>query len=138
MTGINLDQLLSEKILVIYDDTCGFCNHSVRFILDQEPTDDIRFIAQDSDLGISIREQLLIPAEIDSIIVITTDGYLIKTQAIFHILTRVRSRWRLLSKLRILPTSIADLFYEIIASNRHRLSESNCRVLTQEEQRYFI
>lgn len=138
MNDINLDQLLSEKILVIYDGTCGFCNNSVRFILDQEPNDDIRFIAQDSDLAVSLRKQLHIADHIDSIIVITDGKYFIKTEAIFNVLTNVKSQWRHLNKLRIFPTVIADLFYDAIASNRYRLSGNSCRVLTHEEKRYFI
>lgn len=138
MTESELQRVLTEKLIVIYDGGCGFCNSSVRFILDQRPRDVIRFISQESDLGKKLIQKHTEIDGLNSIVVLDNLQYFTKSTAVFKILFQVRSTWRHLSLLQYIPTSICDFFYDLIAKNRHRFKEKQCQINSPEERAYFI
>ena len=89
MNKRDLFDLMKNHVIVIYDGSCGFCNSSIRFILKQNPSQKLRFVAFQSDTGTLIRQELNINEEIDSIIVVDNHKYFTKSKAIFRILDHV-------------------------------------------------
>lgn len=134
----NINNSENEKVIVIYDGSCGFCNNSVRFILDLKPSDDLRFVSAQSDLGLSLRQDMNIKEEVDSIITLSKGRYFIKSEAIFELLTKVQSPWKHLRVLKFIPARIRDLVYDFISKNRDRIQESTCAPLRPEDQKYFL
>ena len=41
-------QDIQEYTIVMYDGSCGFCNESIQFILDNKPSETLRFVSQQS------------------------------------------------------------------------------------------
>ena len=138
MTDKILNQMLQDHVVVIYDGVCGFCNSSIQFILRQRPTKNLRFISFQSDLGARIRTKLSIDEDLDSIIVVENNSYFKKSKAIFSILNHIQSSWRHLKYFRFIPSAISDFVYDIIATNRYRVKENTCQLLTVEERELFI
>jgi len=108
---------------VFYDGTCGLCHRSVRFLLVRDRLGLFRFAPLD---GRTFREW--VPAGsradlTDSFIVATADGRLLMRAAgVRHVLGRLGGPWRWLAGAsRILPTSVADRLYEVVAARRYRL-----------------
>lgn len=138
MKNKDLNQLLDDHIVVIYDGECGFCDSSVQFILQQKPNDKLRFVSFQSETGENIRRQLNITDDLDSIIIVEHRKHYKKSQAIFRILNYIQSPWRALRLFRYIPTGISNFFYDIIAKHRYRIKNNTCRLLTAEERKLFI
>ncbi|MEM9545483.1 MAG: DCC1-like thiol-disulfide oxidoreductase family protein [Bacteroidota bacterium] len=131
-------ELLKNHLIVIYDGACGFCNSSIRFILKQNPSKNLKFVAYQSELGTQIRQTLKINEGMESIIVVDKDSYSIKSNAIFRIMDHVNSKWKHLRYFRIIPSFISDFIYSIIANNRYRIQKNECPIPTAEERSFFI
>jgi len=138
MKNKEIDQLLNDHVIVIYDGVCGFCDTSIQFILKQKPTDKLRFVSFQSDLGKEIRTQLNINDDLDSIIFVEGDHYYKKSKAIFKIFGHVQSNWRHMKYLRFIPSPISDFVYSIIAKYRYRIQQNSCSILSIEERKLFI
>ena len=133
-----INELLNKHLIVIYDGECGFCNSSIRFILKQNPSKKLRFVAFQSELGAQIRQAFEISEGMESIIAVNKNGYSTKSKAIFQILNHVNSNWKYLKFLRFVPSLISDFVYTLIANNRYRIQKNECPIPTAEERSFFI
>ncbi|MEM6685341.1 MAG: DUF393 domain-containing protein [Bacteroidota bacterium] len=46
-----LEALIAQHTIIIYDGVCGFCDASVQFILDRNPSPSLRFVSFQSETG---------------------------------------------------------------------------------------
>ena len=130
--------LIEGNVIVIYDGMCGFCDSSIQFILENGPSDRLRFVSFQSDMGQKIIANFNVKATLDSIIVIEDNKYYKKSRAIFKILKYVNSSLSYLKYFNFIPSKISDFCYDIIAKNRYKLMAQKCRLLTEEERGFFI
>jgi predicted DCC family thiol-disulfide oxidoreductase YuxK len=111
--------------LVLYDGVCGLCNRSVGVILRRDQAKRFRFASIQSELGRRILARHGHGEDVlDSLIVIVDDGersgrLLRKSDAVLYIASRVGGLWRLSRVFRILPVSVLDRLYGMIARNRY-------------------
>jgi predicted DCC family thiol-disulfide oxidoreductase YuxK len=108
---------------VLYDSECALCNSQVRFIRKHDRRESFRFVALQSDEGMSIlRDAGLPPDELDTVVYAKEGKHLVRSSAVLGIAGDLGGAWRLLQALRIVPVSVRDLFYRLVARNRHRLA----------------
>lgn len=140
MNNTELDNLLQNNILIIYDGICGFCNKTIQIILNNRPSEKLKFVSFQSELGKQIIKTLDILENMDSIIVIENSTIFIKSTAIFTLLKYIESPFKNLYYFNFLPSFITDFVYAIIARNRYFLmgKTNQCRILTKEEKSFFI
>lgn len=138
MLDKKLNKLIQENVIVIYDGMCGFCDSSIQFILDNKPSEKLRFVAFQSDIGQSLVKNLKIEATLDSIIIIENKKYFKKSKAFFKILKYVNSPFGYLKYLNFIPSKITDFGYDSIAKYRYKLMVQKCRILTEKEKAYFL
>lgn len=138
MLDKKLEKLIKENIIVIYDGMCGFCDSSIQFILDNEPSEKLRFVAFQSEIGQLLVAKFKMETTLDSIILIENQKYFKKSKAIFRILKYVNSRLSYLQYLNLLPTKLIDFGYDIIAKYRYKLVAQKCRLLSEKERGYFL
>src|SRR3954466_1510621 len=50
-TQLPATQTTTDKTVILFDGVCNFCNASVNFLIDRDPTDRFRFAAQQSEVG---------------------------------------------------------------------------------------
>ncbi len=131
-------ELLNKYVLVFYDGTCGFCNQSILFLLSKKPSNQLRFIAQQSDIGVQIRKQFQINEQLDSIFLIENQTVFTKASGFLKILSHVNSKWYYASYLKYVPSCISNSIYDLIAKYRHRFLSKSCRLLSSEEREFFI
>lgn len=128
----------NNKPIFLFDGICQFCNFGVHFCIDHDPNFHLRYASLQSIIGKSI----LIsynknPNDISSLIVVTSNTIYNKSDAVLYIIEllddipkpiRIISRWCHM----IIPKSIRDSIYNIIAKNRHNigiiLSDDTCRI----------
>lgn len=133
-----LQKLITTKKLILYDGDCRFCNRAVRFILDNKPSDTLRFVAHQSDLASQLRKQYQVVDGSESMILISNGGYTSKSAAAFGILGELQSMWRHFRFLRFIPVAITDFFYDLVANNRYRIKAVECELPSSEEKKYFL
>lgn len=118
--GIHLIPSMSKEI-ILYDDKCRLCINLKSSIERKGGKDSFQFVAIDSRVGVDYMKSLsLTKKEQNSLILIDEENnYSTKTNAVISIIKRLRKYRILYFVLRILPLSIRDLGYDIIARIRH-------------------
>jgi predicted DCC family thiol-disulfide oxidoreductase YuxK len=115
--------------LVLYDGDCGFCQRSVRWVLDADRAGSFHFAPLQGPTAAELRRRHPdIPTDLDSIIYVDRSGgterVAWRSEAILRICAELGGWWRAVSWLRWLPRGLRDLGYRAFARNRHRLAGS--------------
>lgn len=132
------NQLLKNNTIVMYDGTCGFCNEYIQFILDRNPSKQLKFVSSQSEAGQQLIDTFNVKEYTTSIIVVENDQYYKKSTAIFKIMKQLRTPWKYVSYLQTIPTFISDFVYSILSKYRYKLARQHCRLITKEEQHFFL
>ena len=138
---MEIDNLPKDKKIVLFDGVCNYCNDKINFIIKNDKHDVFRFVALQSETGQKIINYLGIDSSIDSIILYEPGyAYFIKSEAVFRIIKHLSSSVRLLLFFNFIPTSIKNIFYDIIAKNRYNWygKKESCMMPTEEVKRKFI
>lgn len=140
MNKTELNSLLNNHVVVIYDGICGFCNAFIQFILDRKPSKKLKFVSFQSELGMQIVEAYQLSNDLSTIIVIENTKLFLKSRGFFVILKYIESNYKALHYFKIIPRIITDFFYDIIAKNRYLLmgKVEQCRLLSKKERAYFL
>ena len=138
---MDIDSLPKDKKIVLFDGICNYCNDKINFIIKKDKQDTFRFVALQSETGQKIIKYLGIDASIDSIVLYEPGyAYYIKSEAVFRIIKHLSSSVRLLLCFNFIPTSIKNVFYDLIAKNRYNWygKKESCMMPTEELKRKFI
>jgi predicted DCC family thiol-disulfide oxidoreductase YuxK len=138
---MEINQLPQDKKIILFDGVCNYCNDKVNFIIKNDTNDVFRFVAIQSETGQKIITYLGIEKTIDSIILYEPGyAYFIKSEAVFRIINHLSSSVKLLLLLNFIPTSIKNIFYDIIAKNRYKWYGKNeqCMLPSEEVVSKFI
>jgi predicted DCC family thiol-disulfide oxidoreductase YuxK len=137
-----LDKLPKHKKIILFDGVCNLCNSSINYVIDKDQKDEFRFLALQSDLGKELQNYLGITSKtLDSIILyIPNEAYYIKSTAALKIISSFSGLWKLFSVFSVIPTSIRDIIYDIVARNRYKWygKRNQCRIPTPELKSKFL
>jgi predicted DCC family thiol-disulfide oxidoreductase YuxK len=131
----------SNKIYILFDGVCNLCNGAVQFIIRRDTAYHFLFASLQSDFG---RSQLikfgLDPGSLHSIVVVEEGQIYQRSEAILKIGKRMNGSWWWLWIVRILPTYLADGFYNLIAGNRYKIfgKRKNCMIPSPHTKARFI
>jgi predicted DCC family thiol-disulfide oxidoreductase YuxK len=114
--------------ILLYDGVCGLCNRLVQFILRRDRDAVFHFASLQSDFAAGIvTRHAANPSDLDTFYVVLSDNHeqeflLSRSDAAVYVLKRLSPFWRILGFfLGILPRSLRDWAYQVIARNRYRL-----------------
>jgi len=111
--------------VLLYDGLCGFCNGTVRFILERDKTRTMQFAALQGAYSTEIFKRHPSIQGIDSIVLVVNDGereqLAIRSDAIFEIASYLGGVWRLARIARLVPRGFRDWMYDAFAKRRYRL-----------------
>ena len=108
--------------IVLYDGVCGLCDRSVQIILRNDRRGRFRFAALQSDAGRALLDRFGLPPQaLDSIVLVDGDRVWRKSRAALRIARGMDAPWPLLWPLAIVPSRMADVFYDLVAKNRYRI-----------------
>ena len=127
--------------IVLFDGVCNFCNASVNFILDHEPSGRIRFASLQSESGRALlREHGLPDGFSTSLVLIERGRALTESAGALAIAAHLRHPWSGLRFLRIVPAFARDAVYRFVAKHRYRWFGRTevCRVPTAKERARFL
>ena len=138
---MEIENLPKDKKIVLFDGVCNYCNDKINFIIKNDKYDVFRFVALQSEIGQKIIKYLGIDISVDSIILYEPGyAYFIKSEAVFRIIKHLSSSVRLLLFFNFIPTSIKNIFYDLIPKNRYNWygKKESCMIPTEEVKRKFI
>jgi predicted DCC family thiol-disulfide oxidoreductase YuxK len=154
--GVSDFENIGDRLLVIYDGHCGFCNRSVRWFLRRDSSDRLRFVPSESPKvaaflarhAITESENGLGSATIapSTILVVShpegpAERVLIRSEAAIAMLHELPQPWpAVASVLRWIPRPLSDLGYRLVARYRYRIWGyfDSCPIPTAEERAHFL
>lgn len=127
--------------IVLYDGDCGLCATSVKWILDHERSDELRFAPLQGPTAALLRHSHpRIPAAIDSVVYVGAGRAYLRSQAVLHLAQHLRAPWRWAHALRWLPGIVLDLPYRLVAALRLRIwgRADACQLATPAQRARFL
>jgi predicted DCC family thiol-disulfide oxidoreductase YuxK len=115
-----MDDWHSNPVLVV-DSDCALCNWAVRFIMKHERKPELLFSANNSMYSKDIfLSNSIKGTENESVVLIYENKFYLRSEAVFRVLAVLKPPFSWLRVFGILPRSITDFFYGIVATNRKR------------------
>ena len=131
----------SDSKIILFDGVCNFCNYWVNFIIDHDKQNIFKFAALQSEKGKELLDKFELPKDdFDSFILISQNKVYKKTSAAFEIAKQLNGWPKILIPFGILPHSLTDLIYDLVAKNRYKFfgKKDACRIPTKEEKSKFL
>jgi predicted DCC family thiol-disulfide oxidoreductase YuxK len=131
----------NEKVILLFDGICNFCNSAVNFILPRDKQDRFRFAALQSLAAKPyISKYGLDPQRIDSVVLIENGTAYYRSDAALRCLKNMGGVWVLLYFLVIVPAFIRDPVYNWIAKNRYKWfgKKETCRLPEEPWKNKFL
>lgn len=119
-----------KRPIILFDGVCNMCNGAVNLALDWDPSAKLRFSALQSNVGRALLQANGREADdISSIVLVTSDGAYIKSDAILRITEELTPSWlpvplakpAAIAGRTLLPKFIRDLIYDGVADNRYSI-----------------
>ena len=140
---------LGDRLLVIYDGQCGFCNRTVRWFLRRDHHDRLRFAPSDSPKVLEImgrHSAQVSELSPTTILVIRAPGLsseqvLVRSDAAIALLAALPGPWPTIAEVfQWIPRPLRDLGYRIIAHWRYRIwgRFDTCPIPTPQERAHFL
>lgn len=127
--------------IVIFDGVCNLCVRSVKFIINHEADQSVRFTPLQSPAGARLlREFGFDPEDAKSFVLVADGKPYVRSDAAIRVARHLRGGWRLVGAIKIIPRPIRNWTYDVIARNRYRWfgrSEA-CMVPTPELLSRFV
>ena len=110
-----------DRPIVIFDGVCVFCSAFARFILRADKRRRFRFMAAQTPLGVALYKHYgLDPVNYETNILLADGQAWFKSEASIRVFELLGFPWSLASTGRLVPLSLRDRLYNIVARNRLR------------------
>jgi predicted DCC family thiol-disulfide oxidoreductase YuxK len=129
----------TREHIIFFDGVCGLCNGFVDFVMATDKKKEFKF----SPLQSEFAQKNLPPemtANLDSVVYLHDGKTFRKSQAVIRILEDMGGIWSLAKLGKILPESLLNSAYDLVAQNRYKVfgKKETCRLPTPEERARFI
>jgi predicted DCC family thiol-disulfide oxidoreductase YuxK len=131
----------TDSKIILFDGVCNFCNYWVNFIIDRDKQNVFKFAALQSEKGEELLDKFNLPkGDFDSFILIVDNKVFKKSSAAFEIAKHLNGWPKILIPFSILPHTLNDLIYVLVAKNRYKFfgKKDTCRIPTKEEKSKFL
>lgn len=129
-----------DKTVVYFDGVCGFCNHTVDFLLKRDPEGKLLFAPLQGETAratLSERDR----ETLDSLVVRQHGAVYRRSAAVVRVLWELPLRWKIAGwGLWIVPKPLRDLGYRLVAKVRYRIfgKRETCRLPQPGEVERFL
>lgn len=126
--------------IVLFDGTCNVCNTSVLFIIKRDPDAQFHFASLQSQVGQSLLKESNVAPDLDTMVFLDDEKIYTASSAILNICKYLPAYWKVFYGLIIVPKALRDIFYRLIAKNRHLfLKDKNaCLMPTVDVTKRFL
>ena len=107
-------------MVLYFDGICNLCSWAVQFILKRDHKDQFYFSSLQSRYAQNQLDKHGIQSlESSSVILQSGEQLYFKSEAVFKVLSQLGGLWKLLLIFQILPSSLTDSVYDLVAKNRY-------------------
>lgn len=106
-----------NKSVVFFDGNCGLCDRSVQFLIRNDAFNRFLYCPLQSPYAEKLIGNHQLP---DSVLLYKNNQLYYESAAVFEILKDLKFYWRLLLIFQLLPSTITNYFYRLIAANRKK------------------
>jgi predicted DCC family thiol-disulfide oxidoreductase YuxK len=127
--------------LILFDGVCNFCASSVRFIIRHDKHAIFKFVSIQSQLGKDIYKSYEFDLDdMQTFLVLTNGQAFLRSDAAIEITRRFGGIWKIFLVFKIVPRSLRDWFYSILARNRYRWfgRRDSCLIPTEDIKQRFL
>jgi len=126
--------------IVFFDGVCNLCNLSIQYIIRNDPTDIFYFAPLQSEIAKKLIPHHLLGKEYESVILYENGIIYTKSTAALRIAKKLKSFNKLLWAFMLVPRSIRDFVYNIIARNRYKWfgKKNECMIPSPELREKFL
>jgi predicted DCC family thiol-disulfide oxidoreductase YuxK len=126
--------------IVLFDGECHFCDSSVQFIIKHDPTELFYFAPLKSEMGKELLLKYDVSPEINSIVLIEHEKAYVKSTAALRICRQLRGIWKCFYAFTLVPISVRDFAYDLIAKNRYKWfgKKESCKLPSPNIRKRFL
>lgn len=108
-----------DRPILIFDGECALCSRSVRFVLKHDARKRFRFLPAQTPLGAALYTHYgKRSGDYETVMLIENGVALYKSGAAIRIAALLGLPWSLSNAARIIPSTLRDWLYDIVARNR--------------------
>jgi len=128
-----------QRPILFFDGICGLCNGFIDFLLQEERAPVYQFSPLQGDAAGHYLDEAH-RSQLDSLALWEDHTVLRKSSAALKCLVDIGGIWGLFRIFYLIPTSVRDRVYDVIASNRYQMfgKRGTCRFPTPEEKARFL
>ncbi len=133
--------LSQERPILYYDGVCHLCNYWVRRISHDEHGQQYLFVALQSSSGQEMLEYLSLPTDIYQSVILVYLGQIYQRSDVpIMIADTLDGKWKLLKLLKIIPKTLRDWGYELVARYRYQWfgQSETCELPPMDQRDQFI
>ena len=130
-----------DRPLIVFDGHCGFCSGWARFVLKHDRRGRFRLLTAQSPLGQALYRHFgLETRDYETNILIDGGRAYFKSEASIRMAEGMGLPWSLAGVARVLPSSLRDALYGVVARNRLRIAGRTeaCMVPTPDQAGRFL
>ena len=140
-------QQTSPQLLVLYDGHCGFCDHTVQWLLEHDKKQLLTFAPLQGETAQEIVQANSFLQNVDSIVFVEQGTQTsiesvvsIYSTAVLRIAGYLGYPWKLLLVFLLLPRLFRDPFYKVFAKYRFRVFGrlDTCRIPDAKDMSRFL
>jgi predicted DCC family thiol-disulfide oxidoreductase YuxK len=126
----------NPKKIIIFDGICGLCNKSVDILIKLDKEKKFLYTSLQGEFIKTLNSE----PRMDSIIYYEEGNLFYKSTAILKILRSLGGIWVFANIFYIIPRTIRDFLYDLVAKHRYKLfgKMESCRMPNKEEEALFI
>ena len=110
-----------SRLIVFYDGSCPFCNGWIKFLLDRNGADRLRFAALESSWTLEFFESRHLRHPGTEALIVWDKGFLSRgSGAVAAIAAQLPGIWKLGRHLDLIPVKVREPLYKWVARNRYR------------------
>ncbi len=124
--------------IIFFDGVCSLCNAFVDFLISRDKKKNFRYAPLQ---GQTATERLpLSRVKLASVVYLKDGMMLTQSDAALEMLSDLGGVWSLVSILKLVPHSLRDSIYSVIATNRYKWfgRRETCRLPTKDERTLFL
>ncbi len=126
--------------VIVFDGICVLCNGWVKFLLRHDRHGRYRFAAMQGASGrLLLATHGLDPDDPASFLLADAQGMHTDSDAIVRVLTGLGGVWKIASLARLVPGTLRDRLYRMVARRRYRwFGTTSCAIPTPEQRARFL
>lgn len=132
---------MDNKIIVLFDGVCNFCNWAVNFIIKRDKENIFMFApSQSRAVQEIINKHKLDRKGYETIILINNEDIFVKSEAVLEIFKYLKGGWKYLRILKIFPRIFRDWGYTVFAKFRYKIfgKRDTCMIPNEDIKKRFL